>query len=150
VPQHYFKFGYDESVLQYNGATVISVTLKLTKGNKDVIWEKATAAQNHRHNTQPKGYPTAGCTFRNISQADAFRIGTPNHTKSAGYLVDSCGLKGTQIGQAMFSKEHANFILNLGGATAADIQKLIRLAKKEVKEKYGVQLKEEIVLVGEF
>lgn len=150
VPQSYFKFGYDESVLQQNGATVVSVTVKLAKGNKDLIWEKANAAQAHRHNTQPKGYPTAGCTFRNISQAEAFRIGTPDRTKSAGYLVDSCGLKGKQIGQAMFSTEHANFILNLGGATAADIMKLIKLAKREVKAKFGVQLKEEIVLVGEF
>ena len=150
VPQHYFKFGYDESVLQYNGAVVISVTLKLTKGDRDVIWEKATAAQNHRHTTQPKGWPTAGCTFRNILQSDAMRIGTPNHTKSAGFLIDSCGLKGKQIGQAMISKEHANFILNLGGATAEDITKLIKLAKREVKAKFGVQLKEEIVLVGEF
>ena len=50
----------------------------------------------------------------------------------------------------MISKEHANFILNLGGATAADIMKLIKLAKREVKAKFGVQLKEEIVLVGEF
>jgi UDP-N-acetylmuramate dehydrogenase len=50
----------------------------------------------------------------------------------------------------MFSKDHANFILNLGTATADDIMKLIRLAKREVKAKYGIQLKEEIVLVGEF
>jgi UDP-N-acetylmuramate dehydrogenase len=50
----------------------------------------------------------------------------------------------------MFSKEHANFILNLGGASAEDILKLIKLAKREVKKKFGVQLKEEIVLVGEF
>src|SRR3989344_1655265 len=75
-PHSYFKFGYDESILQQNGATVISVTIKLAKADKDAIWEKANAAQAHRHNTQPKGYPTAGCTFRNISQAVAFRIGT--------------------------------------------------------------------------
>lgn len=150
VTQQYFKFGYDESILQKNGATVVSVVVKLAKGTKDAVWEKANAAQNHRHTTQPKGYPTAGCTFRNIAQSEAMRIGTPNHTRSAGFLIDACGLKGKQVGQAMFSKEHANFIVNLGGATAADIRKLIKMAKREVKAKFGVELKEEIVLVGEF
>lgn len=150
VPQSYFKFGYDESSVQKNGAVVLSVIVKLIKGEKEAIWEKANAAQARRHATQPKGYPTAGCTFRNFDASDAFRIGTPNHTQSAGFLVDSCGLKGKRIGNAMFSNEHANFILNMGGATADDIRKLIRLAKKEVKAKFGVELKEEIVLVGEF
>ncbi|HLB60575.1 MAG TPA: UDP-N-acetylmuramate dehydrogenase [Patescibacteria group bacterium] len=150
VPQSYFQFGYDESTIQHSKDVVVSVVVKLDQraDEKDAIWAKAEAAMKYRHETQPKGYPTAGCTFRNISPEDARRIETPNKTRSAGYLVDQCGLKGHQIGNAKFSDEHANFILNLGGATAADIKRLIDTAKEKVKEKFGVDLHEEVVLVG--
>lgn len=150
VATSYFKFGYDESTLQKTGETLLTATVALVQkqDEKKEIWEKAERAMAYRHTTQPKGFPTAGCTFRNISQADAFRIGTPNHTRSAGFLIDSCGLKGKQIGHAKISDEHANFILNMGGATAAEVKSLIDLAKSRVKEKFGVDLHEEVVLIG--
>lgn len=150
VPASYFKFGYDENTIQKTGDVVISVVVALTQESdkKAEIWKKAEDAMNYRHTTQPKGFPTAGCTFRNISLGDALRIGTPDHTRSAGFLIDACGLKGKQIGHAKISPEHANFILNTGGATAADVTELIDLAKTRVKKKFGVVLHEEIVLVG--
>ncbi|MBI4130129.1 UDP-N-acetylmuramate dehydrogenase [Candidatus Roizmanbacteria bacterium] len=150
VKQQYFKFGYDQSSLQKTGALVLSVIVRLTKSEKEKVWEKGNAAMHYRSDTQPKGSPTAGCTFRNITLSDAMRIGTPNHTRSAGYLIDAVGLKGKQIGGAKISGEHANFMLNIHNAKAADIMGLIRLAKREVKKKFGVSLKEEVVLVGEF
>lgn len=152
VPQSYFQFGYDESTIQNSKDVVVSAVIRLDQrpDEKDAVWAKAEAAMKYRHDTQPKGYPTAGCTFRNISAEDARRIETPNKTRSAGYLVDQCGLKGHQIGNAKFSDEHANFILNLGGATAADIKELIDMAKEKVREKFEVELREEVVLVGEF
>lgn len=150
VPSSYFKFGYDESSIQKTGDVVISVVVALTQmsDKKDDIWKKAEEAMKYRHTTQPKGFPTAGCTFRNIPLADALRIGTPDHTRSAGFLIDACGLKGKQIGHAKISDEHANFILNTGGATAADVKGLIDMAKTRVKKKFGVELHEEVVLVG--
>lgn len=96
------------------------------------------------------GVSTAGCTFRNISQVDAHRIITPNFTTSAGFLVDQVGLKNFQIGNAKFSDKHANFILNLGGATAAQVKALIDEAQKRVKEKFDVEIVPEIVLLGKF
>jgi UDP-N-acetylenolpyruvoylglucosamine reductase len=65
-------------------------------------------------------------------------------------LVDHAGLKGLQIGNAQISPQHANFIVNLGGALASDVVQLIDRAKDQVKKQFGVSLEEEIVRVGEF
>jgi len=88
--------------------------------------------------------------FKNISKLDALRIGTPNNTTSAGYLIDSCKLKDKRISDALISPKHANFIINLGSAKSADVLKLINLVKKKVWQKYKVHLEEEIVKLGEF
>jgi UDP-N-acetylmuramate dehydrogenase len=63
-------------------------------------------------------------------------------------LIDKCGFKGKRIGDAQVSSKHANFIINLGKAKAADVIKLIKLIKEKVKEKFGVDLEEEIFLLG--
>ena len=115
-----------------------------------ILWQQAQAVLQIRQNTQPIGQLSAGCVFRNISKADAISIGTPDHTTSAGYLLDQAGLKGFRINQAQFSDIHANFIINLGSAKSADVLKLINLVKKKVWQKYKVHLEEEIVKLGEF
>lgn len=150
VDQKYFDFAYDYSVLQKTHEIVLSVFFLLQiKDSKD-LWKVAHASMEYRTKTQPMGVQTAGCTFRNIATSDAERIITPNRTKSAGYLIDSVGLKGHQIGNAKISDKHANFILNMGGASASDIKALIDLAVTKVKERYGVTLSTEIVLLGNF
>lgn len=65
-----------------------------------------------------------------------------------GYLVEQCGLKGKQIGGAKISDEHANIIVNLGGAKASEVVELIELAKEKVREKFGIELEEEIRYLG--
>ena len=75
---------------------------------------------------------------------------TPDGTTSAGYLVDHAGMKGQKIGDAQISPVHANFIVNAGKATAADVVELIEVARAKVKEQFGVTLVEEIIRVGEF
>jgi UDP-N-acetylmuramate dehydrogenase len=100
--------------------------------------------------TQPQGVFTAGCTFQNISESDAITFHTPLHTRSAGYLIDHAGLKGTAIGDAYISDVHANFIVNKGKAKASDVLQLIALAKERVVSRFGVLLKEEIRYLGEF
>ena len=104
-------------------------------------------ALNYRNETQPKGL-SAGCTFRNTSIVDAMRIPTPDRITSAGYLVDKAGLKGKRIGGARVSDLHANFILNMGKATANDVTSLVKLMKDEVYRKFGVQLALEVKTVG--
>ena len=81
--------------------------------------------------TQPQEYPSAGSVFRK-PEGDA-----------AGRLIEEAGMKGYKIGGAMVSEKHANFIVNMGNATSADIEKLIMEIKKQIKEKYDIDLKEE-------
>lgn len=150
VDKSYFDFAYDQSVLQRNNETVLTAIFLLTAEKKNELWERANASMEYRRNTQPMGVATAGCTFRNIPLSHAMRLATPNNTTSAGYLVDQVGLKNFQKGKAKFSDKHANFILNLGGATAADVKGLIDEAKERVWERFRVQIDPEIVLLGEF
>jgi UDP-N-acetylmuramate dehydrogenase len=150
VARDYFKFGYDQSILQKTHETVVSVIFALNKEPKDKLWERANASIGYRRQSQPQGVFSAGCTFRNISQADAMVASTPGHTTSAGFLLDRAGLKGKAVGGAKISPMHANFIVNTGGATASDVIQLIELARAEVKRQFGVTLVEEVVRIGEF
>ena len=148
VSPSYFQFGYDQSLLQKTKETVLSVTLKLQKKEKAKLWEVAKYSFEYRKKTQPQGVLSSGCTFRNIDKSAALRLATPNFTTSAGYLIENVGLKGKKVGGAQISPSHANFIINLGRATGANVLELIGLTKEMVKMKFGVLLKEEVVLVG--
>ncbi len=148
VERTYFRFGYDNSILQKRKDIVISVTIKLLRDDHEKIWERANLVMEYRKKTQPYGIASAGCIFKNISKADAIKIGTPDSTTSAGYLIEAVGLKNQQIGGAKFSEKHANFIVNSREATSLDVESLIRLAKKKVKDRYGIDLAEELIHVG--
>ncbi len=150
VDNNYFKFDYDYSILQKTGEILLRVVFLLKNEAKEILWQRANQAMEYRKISQPMGVATAGCAFRNISLTDAIRLSTPNHTTSAGYLLDQAGLKGMIVGGAKFSEKHGNFIINFNSATSKDILQLIDMAKKRVLEKYGVQLKPEIILPGEF
>ncbi len=88
--------------------------------------------------SQPLNLPSAGSTFRNP------------HGDFAARLIEACGLKGYQIGGAQISPKHANFIVNVGNATAMDIELLIRHIKDTVLEKQGVALQQEVRVIGEY
>lgn len=150
VPASYFQFAYDTSSIQKTGDIVLSVVFALIRRNKDELWDIANRSIAYRRETQPQGVLSPGCTFRNISRAEALRVPTPGNTTSAGFLVDHAGLKGMLHGGAQISPVHANFIVNTGRATAADVIQLIEKARAKVKEQFGVTLEEEIVRVGEF
>ena len=150
VPKAYFNFGYDSSVLQKSGDLVLSVVFRLAKSTKDKLWEAANGSIVYRRLTQPQGVFTSGCTFRNLSKAEALAAATPNQITSAGFLLDHAGLKGLTVGGAEVSKMHANFIVNKNHATAFQVVQLIELCRGRVREKFSVTLKEEIVRIGEF
>ncbi len=150
VSREYFKFAYDSSSIQKSRDVVVSVTFVLTQEDKERLWETANASIAYRRETQPQGMFSAGCTFKNISKAEALAHATPELTTSAGFLVDHAGLKGEHIGEAQISPLHANFIINLGKAKASDVVELIEKARSTVKRTFGVTLEEEIVRVGEF
>jgi UDP-N-acetylmuramate dehydrogenase len=115
----------------------IGASFRLTRGSAEESRGKITELLKRRIATQPLGEPNAGSVFRNPPGEYAAR------------LIEACGLKGRAMGNAMISGKHANFIVNRGGARAADIESLILLAEKSVKEKFGITLEREVRIVGE-
>lgn len=150
VDRSYFRFAYDTSIIQKTRDIVLRVVFALTPEDKDALWKVANQSISYRRESQPQGVKSPGCTFRNISPSQAVTAATPNHTTSAGFLLDHAGLKGKSVGNAQISPIHANFIINNGNARASDVVTLIEMARAKVKEQFGVELQEEIVRLGEF
>lgn len=124
------NFGYRKSGL--TKCVILSCLLKFEKGERSRIEENTAKFLASRKKTQDLAYPNAGCVFKNPKN------------NSAGKLIDLCGLKGRSIGDAFISERHANFILNKGKATCADVTKLMCLIKKQVKDKFKLDLQPEI------
>lgn len=151
VQKDYFEFSYDHSKIQETQEIVLEVIFRVDRTKDSTsLWQRAMDNVKRRNRQQPIGVACSGCTFRNIANEDAMRLATPNLTTSTGYIIDKLGLKGTKIGGAQISTHHANFIINTGDATAADVLKLINLVKQKAKENYNLDLKEEIFYVGDF
>ena len=140
------EFGYDRSRLQRTREVVLSAVFAVSSGDPAALREVARQSLAYRKKTQPLETPSAGCIFQNPDPRQVPRDIPP----SAGALVDRAGLKGTAIGGARVSVAHANFIVNEGTATAADVRRLIELCRERVQQKFGVDLKEEIVYLGDF
>ena len=118
------------------GVVIESVTLGLEKGDPAAIAALQRATLDKKWRAQPCGMRSAGCVFRN----------PPG--QSAGRLIDSAGLKGTRVGGAVVSDQHANFILNDRGASADDVEELIELVRFTVKDATGIELELEVEIVG--
>lgn len=124
------KFGYRESSLA--GYVILSARLKFFKKDKAKIDAEIGEYLKARANNQDLRRPSAGCIFKN-------HVMFP-----AGKLIDQCGLKMKKIGSACISEKHANFIVNNGGAKARDVLGLIKLVRREVKNKFNITLEPEI------
>jgi len=126
------KFSYRNSIFKNNSNLIIaSAILELKKDSEENVKQKIKNNLSKRMSKQPKGF-SIGSIFKN------------GEDFSAGELIEKAGLKGLQIGDAKISDEHANFIINLGKATSDDVLELIKIIKKEVKEKFSIDLEEEI------
>lgn len=136
----YFAFGYDESVLHHRADVVLSATFRLHAAPVDALRRVIRENLAWRDDRHPDLwlYPSAGSVFQKIEG-----IG-------AGRLIDECGLKGRVHGGAGIFHKHANIIVNLGGATAADVRALMDLAQETVLRETGHRLIPEIGLVGAF
>ena len=146
VPATELRFAYDYSRLQDTGELVLNASFHTTRGDSASLRAIARGSLAFRKRTQPLESASAGCIFQNPNlETDRVPDGIP---RSAGALVDRAGLKGARVGQAMVSNRHANFIVNLGGASAADIRDLIHRCKRAVHQQFGVTLREEIVYLG--
>ncbi len=146
LPRTEMEFGYDRSRLQRTGEVLLSAVFTVSAGERSALRDVARRSLAYRKRTQPLETPSAGCIFQNPDAADV-PAGIP---PSAGALVDRAGLKGVACGRARVSTAHANFIVNEGNATAADIRQLIELCRARVRERFGVALQEEIVYLGDF
>jgi UDP-N-acetylmuramate dehydrogenase len=146
LPKSEMEFGYDRSRLQRTREVLLSAVFNVSSGEPGALREIARLSLAYRKRTQPLDAPSAGCIFQNPSAADVPE-GIPG---SAGALVDRAGLKGAVVGGARVSPTHANFIINDGSASAADIRALIDLCRTRVRERFGVTLEEEIVYLGDF
>ncbi len=152
------KFSYRNSFFKRNSDLIIlSATFHLKKGDKEHIQKAIKDFTRQRIESNPVGF-SAGCFFRNPDRkeiASKFEAGKfPEleqfQTKpkiSAGFLVEQVGLKGQGIGGAVSSEKHANFILNKGGATAQDVISFTNLIKEKIRERYGFELEDEVVII---
>ena len=130
-------FGYRHSALQGSGKIVTSVTVELAVGDKQAIAEKMADFSNRRITKQPLELPSAGSMFKR----------PPGYF--AGTLIDQTGLKGYTVGGAQVSTKHAGFVVNIGGATAADVLQLISDVQAKVFAAHGVHLEPEVLVLGE-
>ncbi len=145
------EFGYRESRFKKTEEIILGATLVFKKKEKFLIEQVLSEAKEVVKHAPP--YPSAGCAFKNYIVNENSKL-LQNHPEltdrirsgklGVGYLIDRCGLKGRQIGGAKIWEGHANYIVNVGGAKAADVLSLIKLCKNGVKNKFEIDLDEEI------
>ncbi len=131
------EFDYRRSIFKNSKYIILEVKLKLLKGKKEEIQAKMESLATERKAKQPLEYPSAGSTFKRGKDYITAK------------LIDETGLKGYKIGGAQISEKHAGFIINTGNATTKDILDLIEYTKNKVHEKFGVNLEEEVEIIGE-
>lgn len=147
-PVERLGFAYDVSRLQTTGEALLWVEIRIHQDDPAALRRNAKESLTFRKRTQPLAQPSAGCIFQN---PEAERHLLPEDVPcSAGALIDRVGLKGERRGGARISPVHANFFVNEGGATARDVSGLIGEARRRVKETFGIELREEIVRLGDF
>ena len=152
------QFSYRNSIFKHNpNLIILSATLKLKKGNKVESEKKIKEILAMRKEKQPMEFPSPGSFFKNPITKDKklirqFEIDTGKKLKDnkipAGYLIDQLDLRGKRIGGAMVSEKHANFIVNTSNANAENVIMLTAIIKTKVRNKFGIQLQEEVQMVG--
>ncbi len=140
VDRDYFEFGYDHSILHIRPDVVLNVTFQLIPTPEHELRDTIRENLQWRDDRHPDLwlYPSAGSIFQKLEGL------------GAGRLIDECGLKGHVLGNAQIFHKHANIIVNLGGASADDVRRLIDLARDTVRTELGHELKPEIGFIGEF
>lgn len=137
-------------------AVVVRVRLRLPHGDAREIFDGARENQRQRISKQPPP-ASAGSFFKNVTDKElAAQIpGLTDGMRAAGvvpagFLIEACGLKGARVGGAMLGHRHANYMLNVGGATASEIRRLARIAAGIVEGRFGVRLEEEVLYLGDW
>lgn len=132
---HEIEWGYRRSSLPPD-EIILEATFALEQSTKQAVADEMGRRMARRKATQPIGQPCCGSVFKNPGD------------RSVGALIDSCGLKGLRVGGAAVSERHANFVVNTGGATAADVVTIMGRIHDEVAGRYGIDLVPEVKLLG--
>ena len=148
------QFGYRESIFKKNKDIILSVELQLEKGNAKKSFEIIEEYSKRRQERIPT-HPSSGSIFKNIKFENLSKKNQKLIPEEkikggmvpAGYLIEKCGLKGKRSGGAKISEKQANIIVNFNHAKEKNISRLINLVKKQVKRKFGINLKEEIIYI---
>ena len=128
-------FAYRHSLFQQEEHVILSAVFRLESGDRSKIAERMKELSIRRREKQPLNFPSAGSAFRRPSGY------------FAAALIEQCGLKGVSIGGAQVSEKHAGFIVNTGNATTAELEALLALVSNTVKDKTGVELQREVILI---
>lgn len=155
----WMRFAYRDSRFRdpaASPATMLRAELRLQPGDPKLIYDAMREWQRQRISKQPPP-ASAGSFFKNVVDAHlAQRVEglTAGMRASgvipAGFLMEACGLKGRRLGGAAFGTRHANFLLNVGGATATELRSLAELAQRLVRERFGVEIEEEVLYLGDW
>ena len=132
------NFRYRGSVVEDEGYIVLEAVMELKEGNLEEIQERMDELSVQRRTKQPIEYPSAGSTFK---RPEGY---------FAGKLIQDAELRGYQVGGAQVSEKHCGFVINVGGATAADVMQLMQDVSDKVMEQFGVTLEPEVKRIGEF
>ncbi len=153
------QFSLKNSIFKKNkNLIIVSAVLNFKKGKKEEIKKKIKEFLDYRRNKHPIEFPTPGSAFVNpeikiknkkllkeFPELNGFnKLGII----AAGFLIAKSGLAGKKIGNAQISEKHSNFIVNLGGAKAKDVLALMNLARKKVKNNFGISLEPEVRFIG--
>jgi UDP-N-acetylmuramate dehydrogenase len=165
------QFAYRQSIFKTEAmkdAVILGGEFRVEKGDPETGREYMNEILSTKAKTQSLDLPSAGCMFTNVefeqgtynlknpsqgSVTEQFKREVPKEmiergVVSSGWLIDSLGLKGKQMGGAKISEKHGNFLVNAGGATAKDMIMLLSYIKQQVRDTYGIQLREEVQHIG--
>ena len=154
LPAAWFEFGYRDSRLKRDPRVLLSCLLKLERGElatSQAIIDEKLEVRRVKH-PQWRVEPTAGSYFKNLPpdwQMPGARLSPGTRRVAAGQLLDECDCRGLRVGDAMVFAKHANILVNAGQATARDVLELAEEMKRRVREKFGVDLEEEVMFLGQ-
>ncbi|MDR0930903.1 MAG: UDP-N-acetylmuramate dehydrogenase [Clostridiales bacterium] len=130
------SFSYRSSQFKTDGGIILQATLKLSNGNANDIKAKMSQLIALRVASQPLNHPNCGSTFKRINGEAVYKY------------IDGVNMRGVKCGGAQVSTKHSGFIVNLGGATARDVTTLVKTIKQKVKDKYNINLQEEMITIS--
>ena len=149
LPASALNLRYRQSDLP-EGAVIVSATFRAAKGDPEALEARMADQIAKRDASQPTKDRSAGSTFRNPAGRSSTGQADDTHELKAWKVIDDAGMRGARIGGAQMSTMHSNFLINAGGATAADLENLGEEVRKKVYQSSGITLEWEIMRVGEY